>query len=195
MIKKRPALLKWNPESVSCKHREAMFQTWPRSCAGAWTWQCKSHPGRTGFEAWRGHGKQLRLGTVRPGKATDQSAALVAVERGHAEKLGLGTMRRRSERSYWWKCSPFAAEGPSVLEMPVPWDAPRTAAVGWSHPQPRRQTVCAAEGRAREVTQAPWRNPGDHEWTPDLGHWMIYTTGIGFALFRLRLCPGSSFLK
>lgn len=32
---------------------------------------------------------------------------------------------------------------------------PTVAAVQWSQPEPRRQAVCAAENRAREVTQAP----------------------------------------
>ena len=39
----------------------------------------------------------------------------------------------------------------------------------WIQPEPRRQDVCAAEGRAGEMTQALWRSPEDREWIPDIG--------------------------
>ncbi|KAL6054255.1 hypothetical protein STEG23_008471 [Scotinomys teguina] len=35
------------------------------------------------------------------------------------------------------------------------------AAVEWNQPEPRRQAVCAADGRARDVTEALWSSPND----------------------------------
>ena len=40
---------------------------------------------------------------------------------------------------------------------------PRTAAVESSQLEPRRQVVCAVDGRAGEVTPAPWWIPEDCE--------------------------------
>lgn len=40
---------------------------------------------------------------------------------------------------------------------------PRTAAVESSQLEPRRQVVCAADGKAGEVTPAPWWIPEDCE--------------------------------
>lgn len=69
-------------------------------------------------------------------------------------------------RGYRWKCSPVAIEDPNILEMLVPWDDHQgqryTGGV-----EPRRLSVCVAEGRAREVTQGLWRSQEDHEWIPD----------------------------
>lgn len=36
-------------------------------------------------------------------------------------------------------------------------------ALEWSQTEPRRHAVCAAEGRAVEVTQDSWRGPEDSE--------------------------------
>lgn len=41
------------------------------------------------------------------------------------------------------------------------------AVVEWSEPESRRQAVCAADGRAGEVTQAPWRSTENYDCIPD----------------------------
>ncbi|EDL19461.1 mCG1051011 [Mus musculus] len=45
--------------------------------------------------------------------------------------------------------------------MPVPWDDHQEQQLWGSLPAPSRQAVLAAEGRARKVTQAPWRSLED----------------------------------
>lgn len=50
--------------------------------------------------------------------------------------------------------------------------------------------MCAAGGRA-EVTQ-PLEEPRRPEGIPDTGRYTVYLMELGFAVFRLRLCPGSS---
>ena len=47
--------------------------------------------------------------------------------------------------------------------MPVPWDDQQEQQQLWHQPEPRRQAVCAAEARARDVTQLPWSSLEDHE--------------------------------
>jgi hypothetical protein len=61
---------------------------------------------------------------------------------------------------------------------------PRTAtAVAGRRPlEPRGQAVCAAEGRAIEVTQAPWRSPEDRESrTLDVE---LFTVGVWFCFVQ-----------
>jgi hypothetical protein len=59
-------------------------------------------------------------------------------------------------KSYWWKCSLVAARETSSFGDPSIMTTLRiAAAVEWSQPEPRRQAVCAAEGRAGEVAQTP----------------------------------------
>ena len=53
-----------------------------------------------------------------------------------------------------------------------------------SLPEPRNQAVCAAEGGAGEVTQAPWKNPEDREWIQITVRLVIYTVGVWLCLFR-----------
>lgn len=48
--------------------------------------------------------------------------------------------------------------------------------------EPRGQAVCAADRRVGEVTQTPWRSPGDHEeMTLDIELFTLLE--CGFALF------------
>jgi hypothetical protein len=65
--------------------------------------------------------------------------------------------------------------------------------VEWSQPEPRRQAVCAAEGRAGEVAQTPWGSLEDHEWVQD--NWTLCCLYCWDLLGSDRLCPGSSLLK
>jgi hypothetical protein len=91
--------------------------------------------------------------------------------------------------SHWWKCSLAAVEDPSILEVGVnslAWPTRTASAVEWSQLEPRRQAVCAAEGRAGGFTklleEPRW-------WQVNPRQWMLE---FGFALFRLWLCFGSS---
>ena len=64
---------------------------------------CKCHPGDTGFEGMRGHGEQLRLGTVRGQERTlvkVQSQLQLAAQdwNGHAKKLRLVTIKGAYEK-------------------------------------------------------------------------------------------------
>jgi hypothetical protein len=54
---------------------------------------------------------------------------------------------------------------------------PRTAAVEWSQPETRRQSVCAVEG-AREAAQVWGSQKIISE--SDIGHCLIYTDGVCF---------------
>lgn len=65
------------------------------------------------LEARKGHGKQLRFGTVRD---QEKSLAKAQSRRDRVGKLGLGAMKRGQEKL-------CVAGDPSILEMPVPWMA------------------------------------------------------------------------
>lgn len=41
-------------------------------------------------------------------------------------------------------------------------------------PEPKRHTVCAAEGGTREVKQAPWRVPENYACVPEVWHSVLY---------------------
>jgi hypothetical protein len=62
---------------------------------------------------------------------------------------------REPRRGNWWRYSPLAK---TLCETPVPCDGhQRTAtAVEGSQPEPRRQVLCAAEGRTGGVAPALW---------------------------------------
>jgi hypothetical protein len=78
----------------------------------------------------------------------------------HVERLGPGTIKRTQE-SLLVKINPTCRnrlqhfrDASSIRQ------SPRTAAaLGWSQSEPRRQATCVAKGRAREMSQAPWRSP------------------------------------
>jgi hypothetical protein len=48
------------------------------------------------------------------------------------------------------------------------WPPRIVSAVEWSQPEPRGQAVCAAEGRAGEMTQSLWRSPKYYECILDI---------------------------
>jgi hypothetical protein len=82
--------------------------------------------------------------------------------KGHEEKLRLGTMNLREA----------VGESRAQLQQKTPafWrcqyrrTTTKTAAVvEWSRLEPRKQARYAAEGRAREVTQAHWRSLEDYK--------------------------------
>ena len=83
------------------------------------------------LKVWRGHGEQLKLGTVR-----DQRRPLVKVQpqlqltvqdgRDHAKKLRLGTMQRAYEKLL------VKSGGSHILEMPVLWDDQQEQKQQWS---------------------------------------------------------------
>lgn len=61
--------------------------------------------------------------------------------------------------------------------------APRiTAVLRWSRPEPRREAVCLAEGRAWEETWALWRSPEDCEWITEITFEWFTLLKFGFAL-------------
>lgn len=142
--------------SVSWRHREAVPGV-PMVVPHVGSWTCRHE----------GHGKQLRFGTVR----------------GLWWRWGLtSSWRPRLKRSckveFWhhedslWEAIGESAaqlqQGTPVFGRASTKERPvRTAAAVWGQQEPRRQAVCAAKGRAREVTQDLWRNLEDREWIPD----------------------------
>jgi hypothetical protein len=74
--------------------------------------------------------------------------------------------------------------------MPVPWIAASTACTRLE------DSLCVAEYRDGDVTQAPLRSPEDCEWIPDIERWIIYTVGsVVFYFIQIVTVPSSSFLK
>lgn len=120
-------------------------------------------------------------------EAIGKGVASVAVEtqdwRGHTEKMrfDIGLSMKGDEERLLVKVQPRCSRRPQhfgdASTMGCP---PRTAtAVAGRRPlEPRGQAVCAAEGRAIEVTQAPWRSPEDGEWIPEFGHRVIYNVSV-----------------
>lgn len=88
---------------------------------------------------------------------TGEGAATGAVKgtglKGCGEKLRLGVMSLGEV---------IGERAAQLKTAKVFWRPPRTAWVEWSQLEPRRQ-LCAAEGGAGEVTQAPWRSPEARE--------------------------------
>lgn len=71
---------------------------------------------------------------------------------------------------------PSCRRDPNIVRCQSHGIPPRTSsAPDWNKVAPRRHAVCAAEGRAVEVTQDSWRGPEDSEWILDSRHWSIYT--------------------
>lgn len=79
------------------------------------------------------------------------------------------------------KYSPVASEDPNIFgDGSTVGRPPRTAAAGeWRQREPGRQGARAAEGRAGDATQA-LRKSLDPEWIPNIGHCVIYTSGVWF---------------
>ena len=132
------------------------------------------------LKAWRGHGEQLRLGTgsalERPLVKSSFSGSWSPRIKGVMESGWDLAPRRKPTRGYWWKCSLAVAEEPSILEMPLPWDDNQEQHQQWSggNPEPRRQGMCAAEGRDKEMTQATWKNLEDCEsWCVNPRYWTL----------------------
>ena len=118
-----------------------------------------------------------------PGEIIGEGAASVAVEgpglKWSCKKLRLGTIRRAYERllvNVQPSCSKELQhfEDTSTIGWP-----PRIVAtsVEWSQLEPRRQTVCAAEGRGGKGTQAFWRSLADGEWSPVYG-WFEFSFAL-----------------
>ena len=108
------------PES---QHTEAVFQRRPKLHLALLAELGIISIG-TGFEGPKGSWKAAEdWHCKRPEEAIGGGTASVSVGgpgcRGPAENLRLGRAPRRCN---WLKRSPAAAEDPSILEMPVPWD-------------------------------------------------------------------------
>lgn len=128
--------------------------------------------------------------------------ALWEVRRSHWSRCSLSN--KGSLRDQWIveksKENPGKATGESAaqfklrtldfLEMAVPWWTHRTsAAVEWSHLECRRQDVAVVEGRAGRVTQGPWQCSLDGEWSPDIGHWVLYIVWVWFWFIHVVSMP------
>lgn len=111
---------------------------------------CESHPGGTGFEGMKGSwGAAVACHCV---------AELEPLKRAQVRLL-IKVQPSYSKRSQHFRDTSTMGQ------------LPRTApVVEWSQPELRRQSVCGAQVRAREVTQALWRSHEDCERTPDIGH-------------------------
>lgn len=163
VIKKRPALLRWNlQESVSWDYVGAVFHRQPRlyfklapELGSVRVTQVvlvlKVMENSSGLALWGAkRGPLLKIQPQWPLKAQDW--------RDH----------RENERTYEKlvvKVWPSFNRGPQHVEdaSSIGWPRRTVAVVEWSQPRPRRQTVCTAEAGAEEVTRASWRNPGDGE--------------------------------
>lgn len=59
---------------------------------------------------------------------------------------------KRAHKRLLVKMQPSFSRDPSIVEMPVPWDASQAAVtMKCGYPEPGRQAVYAAEGGAREA--------------------------------------------
>lgn len=151
---------------------EGMNESW--RAAEAWNWE---RPG----EAIGEDGQSSRRSPRTDGP-------------GLMEKLRLSTMKKVPELLV--KVQPSCSRILQHLEMVVPRDncPSRTAAAAKRNlPKLRRQTVGAAESRARKVTRALWRSSENCEWISDPEHWAIYSGNL--VLLWLWLCPDSFLLR
>ena len=92
------------------------------------------------LKAWRGHGEQLRLGTIRSHgrplvKVQPQLQLMAQDWRGHAKELWLGTMKRASEKLL---VKPSYSERHQCFgdASTMGWQPRTAAAVEWSQPDP-----------------------------------------------------------
>ena len=122
-----------------------------------------------GLELWEA--REGHLVKVQP-----QLQLMTQDWRGHAKKLRLGTMKRACEKLLVKVQSSCSRRPQSFGDASTMGWSPRTAAaVERSQAEPRRQAVCATEGRA------PWKRPRDREWIPD--NWTLsYLYCWSFAL-------------
>jgi hypothetical protein len=92
---------------------------------------------------------------------------------------------REIVRGYWWKCSLVAAEDPSILEIPVPWDdhqEQQQQCSGWSQLESRRQAVCY-RGQSQRNDLSPLEEPR-RQWV-NPRYWPL-----SYLPFDLWLCSG-----
>lgn len=133
----------------------------------------KSHPGGTSFENmtksprapefWRCERPLVKVYPQWQLKAQNW--------RNYGEKLRVGTMKRAYERllaKEQPRCSKrlqhFGDASPMGRSL---WTAPAVTCSQW--------ILEEKLGGAREVAQALWRSLEDHEWLPDIGHWVIFS--------------------
>lgn len=132
---KRPGSLRWSlGNAFLSQHREAVLRRRPRLCL---VLAAELGSGRVTqvvlvLRAWRGSREQRRLGTV----------------------WQCWSPWGESRRGHWSKRSPIAERGPTFWSCWYHGQPARTAVVEWSLPELTTQAVCAAEGRAGEVTSA-----------------------------------------
>lgn len=147
VITKRPSSLRWNLGSVSSEatHGSCVLEVIKLvSCAGNYSW---SHVEVTQVV--------LVLKSMKGSWGATEACHCVA----DLEPL------KKAWRGCWWKCSPVVTRDSSIGQLP------RTAAVvEWSQPELRRQSVWAAQVRARDVTRVLWRS---HEDSVDPRFWTL----------------------
>lgn len=101
---------------------------WPREYQGFIScWQlnfemCKSLLGAPDFEGMQGLGEQLRLGTVRPGKAIGEGTASEAVEGPKGPHRGEAGHREESTGDTVGESAAQWSGDLSILERSISWD-------------------------------------------------------------------------
>jgi hypothetical protein len=120
---------------------------------GSQTWYCKGHSMVLILKAWRGHGKQPRLGTGGGGWGGGRRGywgrcrlRVIKVPRlkHHAEKMRIGIMKWAYEGLLVKAKSPVELEDTSIFgdASNMGWQPGTAIAVKWSQLEPWRQAVC-----------------------------------------------------
>jgi len=116
------------------------------------------------------HGEKLRF--VLCGKAEISKENPGGTNNGNAAQLQWDNPSNyRHANTMWWP--------PGIV-----------GTVKWSPLKPRRQAMCC-RGQSQRGDLAPWRRPEDHEWFPNIEHWVciVCIVGVWFCSVQIGFVP------